>query len=166
MRRLMRENAADLRVHFYYEDVLFSFWCLKDPHCALCPPECAERFSAMNHALPRPRPAAESPSDGTGGSNGGELRAWGFHRNWRVNGEVADERPMLCETNDRVRRLNRKTPAAEISCNDNSSGSSSGSSSSNDSRNSSSTKSTSSSSGASDGEKENVRADWPKGYEL
>lgn len=87
MRRLLQENV-DHRTHFYYEDALYSYWCLKDPYCQLCPTSTAIQFSA--HL-----------------SEADHGNAWGFHRNWAFDGSVVNNHPMLCDFNNKIRLLNQ-----------------------------------------------------------
>jgi hypothetical protein len=98
MRRLLRTNP-DHRPHFYWEDVLFSHWCLKDPQCTVCPQDVAIQFAAS-------------------GSSHDSLQAWGFHRNWHKATNLQDkEQPFVpvCEFNRLIHELNtKKDPTGEL----------------------------------------------------
>lgn len=82
-RRLLRENP-DHRHDFYWEDVLFSHWCLKDPGCSVCSEQIGAQFSST-------------------GAQQDVSTAWAFHRNW---GKPESSTRMLCEFNDQIRILN------------------------------------------------------------
>ena len=84
MRRLLRENA-DHRHVFYWEDVIFSHWCQKDPHCELCPEAVAAQFAVT-------------------GSINDAISTWGFHRNWDYSFNWQHSK--ICEHNDAIRHLN------------------------------------------------------------
>lgn len=83
-RRLLRENP-DHSHDFYWEDVLFSHWCLKDPDCSVCSEHVGAQFAATGAAQ-------DSPS------------AWAFHRNWKI--DFSPTSAMLCHLNENIRVLN------------------------------------------------------------
>lgn len=82
-RRLLRENP-DHRHQFYWEDVLFSHWCLKDPDCNVCSEQTSAQFASTGAAQ-------DSPS------------AWAFHRNWKTD---ISSTGSLCDLNEKIRLLN------------------------------------------------------------
>ena len=96
-RRLLRDNP-DHRHHFYWEDVLFSHWCLKDSNCEVCPQEVARTFAATGTGLD-----SENP--------------WGFHRNWHdISVDSVPDRT-VCAFNELIRNLNdnRSVPTGDVS---------------------------------------------------
>jgi len=113
MRRLLSLNP-DKRTHFYWEDVLYSFWCLKDPTCSICPEDIAQLFSNTGSPLKKrtlyqvddrlkaylhKSIVTESPSNPLLDSLSPEdvallqhISSWGFHKNWM---ERVDEEQLI-----------------------------------------------------------------------
>jgi hypothetical protein len=103
MRRLLSLNP-DKRTHFYWEDVLYSFWCLKDPSCSMCSEDIAQLFSNTGSPLKKrilyqvddrlqaylhKSIVTESSSNPLLDSLSPEevsllqhISSWGFHKNW------------------------------------------------------------------------------------
>jgi hypothetical protein len=103
MRKLLSLNP-DKRTHFYWEDVLYSFWCLKDPSCSMCPEEIAQLFSNTGSPLKKrilyqvddrlqaylhksivTKSSSNSLVDSLspeGVSLLQHISSWGFHKNW------------------------------------------------------------------------------------
>jgi len=103
MRKLLSLNP-DKRTHFYWEDVLYSFWCLKDPSCSMCSEDIAQLFSNTGSPLKKrimyqvddrlqaylhKSIVTESSSNSLLDSLSPEgvsllqhISSWGFHKNW------------------------------------------------------------------------------------
>ena len=113
MRKLLSLNP-DKRTRIYWEDVLYSFWCLKDPTCSICPEDIAQLFSNTGSPLKKrilyqvdnrlkaylhKSIVTESPSNPLLDSLSPEdvallqhISSWGFHKNWM---ERIDEEQLI-----------------------------------------------------------------------
>jgi len=106
MRKLLELNP-DKRTHFYWEDALYSFWCLKDPNCRICPEDISQLFANTGSPLSiralyqldgghkmhlhksilidmpaNPLLDVLSPDEV---NHMQHIPSWGFHKNWKMS---------------------------------------------------------------------------------